>query len=94
MAYNDTVTDALTVQAAKFDVKDGCEWLNGLCYMFQGIGAIFGALMAAFVQRTKDVGPFSCFGIYLGLQTVFFICAYFMNQEMEPGDIKDIAFDQ
>lgn len=34
MAYNDTVTDALTVQAAKFDVKDGCEWLNGLCYMF------------------------------------------------------------
>ena len=33
MAYNDTVTDGMTVQAAKFDVKDGCEWLNGLCYM-------------------------------------------------------------
>lgn len=32
MAYNDTVTDALTVQAAKFDIPDGCEWLNSLCY--------------------------------------------------------------
>ena len=90
MAYNDTVTDALTVQATKFEVPDGCEWLNGLCYALQGIGAIFGALMAIFVQRRPYIGPFHCFGIYLALQITFFICAYLMNQQMEPGDIKEV----
>ena len=34
MAYNDTVTDALTVQATKFGVKDGNENLNSLSYFF------------------------------------------------------------
>ena len=90
MAYNDTVTDALTVQAAKFDVPDGCEWLNSICYGLQGFGAIIGALMAIFVQRRPYIGPFQCFGIYLALQMIFFICAFLMNQKMESGDIKDL----
>jgi hypothetical protein len=34
MAYNDTVTDALTCQAAKKGVKDGNENLNSLSYLF------------------------------------------------------------
>ena len=50
MAYNDTVTDALTVQASKFDVPDAAEWLNSLCYAMQGVGAIIGALVAFYVQ--------------------------------------------
>lgn len=49
MAYNDTVTDALTVQASKLGIPNGCEWLNGICYSLQGFGAITGALMAIFV---------------------------------------------
>lgn len=94
MAYNDTVTDALTVQASKFDVPDGCEWLNGLCYMMQGIGAIAGALMAGFVQKTAYLGPFECFGIYMALQMTFFVLAYFMNQNMEPGEIRDLQLSE
>lgn len=89
MAYNDTVTDALTVQASKFDIADCCEWLNGMCYAMQGFGAIIGALMAVLVQRAPYIGPFHCFGIYLGLQITFFICALFMNKQMEPGEMKD-----
>lgn len=33
MAYNDTVTDAMTVQAAKLGVENGCENLNSLSYL-------------------------------------------------------------
>lgn len=58
MAYNDTVTDALTVQAARVEVKGCCEWLNGMSYALQGFGAFVGALMAILVQRTSYIGPF------------------------------------
>jgi len=34
MAYCDTVTDALTVQATKKGVKNGSENLNGVSYLF------------------------------------------------------------
>ena len=46
MAYSDTVTDALTVQAANKGVKNGGENLNSISYLVQGVGAITGALMA------------------------------------------------
>ena len=94
MAYNDTVTDALTVQASKFGAPDGSENLNSLCYMMQGFGAISGALMAALVQTTPSIGPFDCFGIYLALQTTFFVCALFMNKKMEPGEITDLKQEE
>ena len=45
MAYSDTVTDALTVQAANKGVKNGSENLNSVSYLVQGFGAICGALM-------------------------------------------------
>lgn len=65
MAYNDTVTDALTCQASKLGVEDGTENLNTLSYLLQGIGAIAGAMMAEYVTDHKDIGPFQCFGVYL-----------------------------
>jgi len=46
MAYSDTVTDALTVQAANKGIKNGNENLNSISYLIQGVGAITGALMA------------------------------------------------
>ena len=33
MAYNDTITDALTVAASKSDVDDANENLNSICYL-------------------------------------------------------------
>lgn len=50
MAYCDTVTDALTVQASKTDFEDVNESLNSFAYSMQAIGAIVGALMANMVQ--------------------------------------------
>jgi hypothetical protein len=58
MAYNDTVTDALTCQAAKFGVEDGNEILNSISYLMQGIGAIAGALMAMAAQDSSRIGPY------------------------------------
>jgi uncharacterized membrane protein len=67
MAYNDTITDALTVTASKTGVEDANENLNSICYMLQAIGAIFGAITAGFVSETDVIGPFDCFGFYLVL---------------------------
>ena len=68
MAYNDTVTDALTVQAAKKGIKDGCENLNSLSYLMQGFGAIMGAIISLiFSSTSKHVNPFACFSVYVGL---------------------------
>ena len=58
MAYNDTVTDALTCQAAKFDVEDGNSILNAMSYCMQGVGAIAGALMAMSAQNNPNIGPY------------------------------------
>ena len=52
MAYNDTITDALTVTASKTGVEDANENLNSICYMLQAIGAIFGAFVAGLVSET------------------------------------------
>ena len=88
MAYNDTVTDALTVQASKKGVQDGTENLNAICYFMQAIGAIAGAFMSMFVTNTKELDCYQCFGIYLALQSLFFMSAYCMNKSLEPGEIK------
>lgn len=90
MAYCDTVTDALTVQASKIGVQDGNENLNSFSYLMQAIGAIAGALMAVVVNNTDKIGPFECFGIYLILQSIFFFAALFMNKKLEPGQISNI----
>jgi hypothetical protein len=58
MAYNDTVTDAMTVQASKSGVEDANENLNSICYMLQALGAINGAMMAGMVSKTDLIGPF------------------------------------
>jgi len=88
MAYNDTLTDALTVQAAKFGVKDGNENLNSLSYFMQGLGAISGALMA---MKANDFNfnPYRTFGVYLVLQAFFLFFAWKMNSSMEPGEIDE-----
>lgn len=67
MAYNDTVTDAMTVQASKSGVEDGTENLNAICYFMQAVGAIAGAFMSMFAQSSKTLDPYDCFGIYMGL---------------------------
>lgn len=90
MAYCDTVTDALTVQASKIGVEDGNENLNSFSYLMQATGAISGALMAMMVSNTDKIGPFQCFGIYLVLQSIFFFAALFMNKKLEPGPISNI----
>jgi hypothetical protein len=51
MAWNDTVTDALTVQVAKNSDDDISENLNSLSIIMQGIGAITGAIMASFISQ-------------------------------------------
>ena len=89
MAYNDTVTDALTCQAAKFGVKDGNENLNAISYLFQGIGAIVGAFISMQVKESKHFNPYSCFGVYMLLQFFFFVSALMMNKDMEPGEIEE-----
>ena len=45
MAYNDTVTEALTVQASNKGVINASESLNTISYYFQTLGAICGALI-------------------------------------------------
>jgi hypothetical protein len=65
MAYSDTVTDAMTCQAAAKNVKNGNENLNSIAYLFQGFGAVAGGLMAFAVQEINTVNPVQCFGIYL-----------------------------
>ena len=44
--------------------------------------------MSMFASNTKSLDPYDCFGIYMGLQFVFFLSAYFMNKSLEPGEIK------
>lgn len=51
MAYNDTVTDAMTVMAAKQGFENGSENLNSICYFMQAVGAIFGAFMSMLVTK-------------------------------------------
>ena len=65
MAYSDTVTDAMTCQAAAKGIKNGNENLNSIAYLFQGIGAVAGGIMAFAVGRLNTVNPVQCFGIYL-----------------------------
>jgi|TARA_B110000285_G_C15104516_1_gene607117 hypothetical protein len=45
MAYNDTVTEALTVQASNKGVINASESLNTISFYFQTLGAICGALI-------------------------------------------------
>ena len=45
MAYNDTVTEALTVQASNKGVVNGSESLNTISYLCQAFGAVIGALI-------------------------------------------------
>ena len=85
MAYNDTVTDAMTVMATKQGFESGCENLNSICYFMQAIGAIFGAFMSMFVTQTEALDTYQCFGIYLVLQMTLFMSAFCMNRSMEPG---------
>lgn len=87
MAYCDTVTDALTVQASKTDVEDVNESLNSFAYSMQAVGAIAGALMANMVQNNAAIGPFQCFGIYMCLQIFFFMSTLFMNKDLEPEEL-------
>ena len=58
MAYNDTVTDAMTVMATKQGFEDGNENLNAICYSMQAVGAIFGAYMSMFVTKTNALDPY------------------------------------
>jgi MFS family permease len=88
MAYNDTITDALTVQAAKFGVEDGNENLNSISYLMQGIGAICGGLISMKANDFK-LNPYHTFIIYLVLQAVFLVSACMMNSSMEPGEIVE-----
>ena len=37
----------------------------------------------------SSMSPYECFGIYLVLQFVFFLSAFFMNKSMEPGEITE-----
>ena len=43
MAYNDTVTEALTVQASNMGVHNGSESLNTISEYFKALGGITGA---------------------------------------------------
>ena len=90
MAYSDTVTDALTCQATAKGVKNGTENLNSIAYLFQGIGAVAGGLMAFMVQEANLVDPVQCFGIYLLLQGFFFVAALQMSNDLEPGEISEV----
>jgi hypothetical protein len=51
MAWNDTVTDALTVQVSKNCLDDVSENLNSISIIMQGFGAISGAISASLIQE-------------------------------------------
>ena len=50
MAYCDTVTDALSVQATKHNIRGGNENLQGLQLISKSIGGISGCILAAIFQ--------------------------------------------
>jgi hypothetical protein len=56
MAYNDTVIEALTVQAANHGVTNGSESLNTISEFSKGIGGIFGALIVLLAEE-HEVPP-------------------------------------
>lgn len=39
----------------------------------------------------SSMSPYECFSLYLVLQVVFFMSAFFMNKSMEPGEITEYA---
>ena len=88
MAYCDTVTDALTVQAAKMGGDDVNENLNSFSYAMQAIGAISGALMA---KKANTIGPFKCFAIYMVLQILFFGFTLLIDKKMEPEELDELV---
>lgn len=80
MSYNDTVTDAITVEICR-DNEEESERINSLGFMMFGAGSVTGAILATYVERTKVLGPYSCFIIYIGLQIMFLIPVYIMQDE-------------
>jgi hypothetical protein len=84
MAYNDTVIDALTIQASQQGVKNGNQNLNSWSFIMQALGAISGGLMAEFINLEHVLGPFKVFSVYLVLQLMFLVAAIYMNDSMEP----------
>ena len=92
MAYNDTVIDALTIQASKLGIDNGIENLNSISFIMQAVGAISGGLMAELISMENILGPFKCFSIYMFIQMLFFMAALLMNDKLEPGNIKEIQY--
>ena len=88
MSYNDTVTDAVTVEICRDDEEES-ERINSLGFMMFGAGSVTGAILATYVERTKVLGPYSCFIIYMALQVIFFIPVYLMNDEPIEEDEDD-----
>jgi hypothetical protein len=65
MAFIDTIADALTVRAAKINVKNINENLNTMNFLMEGTGSIIGALISVFIDQTKLLGPIDSFSFYL-----------------------------
>ena len=85
MAYCDTVTDALSVQATKHNIKGGNENLQSMQLIAKSFGGITGCILAAIFQQSHLIDqPEICFGIYVGLQVVLFLSAFLMNQKIDP----------
>lgn len=51
--------------------------------MMFGAGSVSGALLATFVERSKLLGPYSCFAVYLSLLAAFGIFVYFMDDDSQ-----------
>ena len=86
MAYNDTVTDGLTVQATKIGHEEFSESVNSLAYILGAFGQIAGTIIAWLLDKYSTLDPFKNFGVYLILQAFFFVSACQLNKSVEPNE--------
>lgn len=86
MAYNDTVTDGLTVQATKIGHEDFSERVNSLAYILSAVGQILGTLIAWVLDKYSVFDPFMNFVVYLVIQVLFFVSASMLNKSVEPDE--------
>jgi hypothetical protein len=79
IAYCDTVTDALTVQASNNGSKNAGDFLNGLAFGSNAFGAVSGSVVA-FIYEKEFSNPTNCFVVYLFLQVLFLTFAIQLNE--------------
>ena len=80
-AVNDSVCDGLVVVQSRKDAASGAEDLQSFCFLFVGLGGVFGALTGGLLMDTGRANY--CFAIKSLLALAMTISAYQVDKSVE-----------